>query len=100
MADSIHDEIVSSSLPLLQENLYTDNYYHQTGITKQISPADEHGTWYYDFVASGLPYTIDVDTSEAADDRFTISVNYRLEDFSNELLGVTGVDLDMNWFAR
>lgn len=52
------------------------------------------------FVTSGLPYTIDVDTSEAADDRFTISVNYRLEDFSNELLGVTGVDLDMNWFAR
>ena len=159
VADSIHDEIVSSSLPLLQENLYTEiqtdlspalniasmmasdsflirwaeagendpsrlieyldtirrqygyfsvffvsagtrNYYHQTGITKQIAPDDEHDSWYYEFVASGQPYRIDVDTNEAADDRLTIFVNYRLEDFSNELLGVTGVGLEMDGFAR
>lgn len=159
VADSIHDEIVSSSLPLLQENLYTEiqtdlspalniasmmasdsflirwaeagendtdrlieyldtirreygyfsvffvsagtsSYYHQTGITKRISPDDEHDAWYYDFVASGQPYRIDVDTNEAADDRLTIFVNYRLEDFSNDLLGVTGVGLEMDGFAR
>jgi hypothetical protein len=32
IADSIHDEIVSSSLPLLQENLYTE-------ILTDLSPA-------------------------------------------------------------
>jgi len=159
VAASIHDEIVSSSLPLLQENLYTEiqtdlspalniasmmasdsflirwaeagendpgrlieyldtirrqygyfsvffvsagtsNYYHQTGVTKQIAPDDEHDAWYYDFVGSDQPYRIDVDTNEAADDRLTIFVNYRLEDFSNELLGVTGVGLEMDGFAR
>ena len=159
VADSIHDEIVTSSLPLLQENLYTEiqtdlspalnissmmasdsflirwaeagenepeqlieyldtirlqygyfsaffvshitnNYYHHTGITKQVSPEDDHDVWYYDFVASDLPYRIDVDTNEAADDRLTIFVNYRLEDFSDNLLGVTGVGLEMDGFAR
>lgn len=159
VADSIHDEIVSSSLPLLQENLYTEiqtdlspalniasmmasdsflirwaeagendpgrlieyldtirrqydyfsvffvsagtsNYYHQSGITKQIAPQDEHDSWYYEFVASGQPYRIEVDTNEAADDRLTMFVNYRLEDFSNGLLGVTGVGLEMDGFAR
>lgn len=159
VADSIHDEIVSSSLPLLQENLYTEiqtdlspalnissmmasdaflirwaeegeedtarlieylqnirrqygyfsvffvsdatrNYYHQTGITKQISPDDEHDVWYYDFVDSGEAYRLDVDTNEAADDRLTIFVNYRLEDFDGKLLGVTGVGLEMDGFAR
>ncbi len=159
VADSIHDEIVSSSLPLLQENLLTEiqtdlspalniasmmatdsflirwaeagevdtdqlieyletihrqygyfsvffvsettsNYYHQTGITKQVSPEDEHDVWYYDFVESGLPYQIDVDTNEAADERLTIFINYRLESFSDELLGVAGVGLEMDGFAQ
>lgn len=158
MADAIHDEIVSSSLPLLQENLYTEiltdlspalnissmmasdsflirwaeagerepermieyletihrqygyfsvffvsnrtwNYYHHTGITKRISPDDAHDDWYFDFVASDIASRLDVDTNEAADDRLTIFVNYRLTDFTGELLGVTGVGLEMDGFA-
>lgn len=159
VADSIHDEIVSSSLPLLQENLYTEiltdlspalstasmmasdsflmrwteegetepqrvveyldaihrqygyfsvffvsnttgNYYHQSGITKQISPADDHDDWYYDFVASDEQYVLDVDTNEAANNRLTIFINYRLESFEGDLLGVTGVGLEMDGFAQ
>lgn len=159
IADSIHDEIVSSSLPLLQENLYTEiltdispalnissmmasdsflirwaeagetdpaqlieyldtihrqygyfsvffvsettrNYYHQSGITKQIAPSDEHDAWYFDFVSSKRAYRIDVDTNEASNNRLTIFVNYRLEDFSGELLGVAGVGLEMEGFAE
>ena len=158
VAAAVHDEIVSSSLPLLQENLYTEiqadltpalnissmmsadsflirwaeagertpeqiieylqtirdqygyfsvffvseksrNYYHQTGITKQISPQDDHDRWYFDFTGAGDIYTIQVDSNQAANDRLTIFVNYRLEDFSGNLLGVTGVGMEMDGFA-
>lgn len=74
---------------------YTSNYYHFTGIHKQISPADEHDVWYYRFINSGRQYDLDVDKDEAASNVLTIFINYRLEDVAGNLLGVTGVGLRM-----
>lgn len=158
IASAVHDEIIYSSLPLLQENLYaeiqrdlspslnvasvmasdaflvrwamdgesepervveylrrirdqygylsvffvsdgTGNYYHNDGLTKQVKRNDPHDIWYFDFIGSGASYALDVDTNEAYDDQLTIFVNYRLEDFSGNLLGVTGIGIAMDNFA-
>ena len=76
------------------------NYYHFTGIQKQIDPADPHDVWYYEFVGSGSEYDLDVDTDEAADDRLAIFVNYRVEDRDGNLIGVTGVGMSMESISR
>jgi diguanylate cyclase (GGDEF)-like protein len=156
--DALHEEIVSSSLPMLRENIYselqkdfvpslhraslmandsflknwalageedsseiilhlseirekydyfstffvselTGNYYYYDGILKTISTEDEHDVWYYRFVESGREYVLDVDTNQAADDRLTIFVNYRVDGSDGRLLGVTGVGIRMENFS-
>ncbi len=156
--DAVLTEIVSSSLPLLRENIYSEiqdefipllnhaslmannsflkqwalegeentddvlrflkevhgkygyfstffvshssrSYYHFSGILKEISPDDEHDSWYYDFISSGLEYDLDVDANQAENDLLTIFVNFRLEDYEGKLLGVTGVGIQMDKFS-
>ncbi len=155
---SINEEIRSSSLPLLRENIYSEiqndfipalniasmmatdsflrnwaiagekdtgailqylreiheayryfstffvstvsnNYYHHSGVLKQISPQDAHDIWFYDFIASGKKYELDVDTDEASMNKLTIFINFRVEDYSGNLLGVTGVGIEMEGFS-
>ena len=155
---SVRDEIVSSSLPLLRENIYSEikraltpaiqvasvmandsflknwalagerntdalfqylreirteygyfstffiseataSYYHYGGLLKKIHPEDAHDIWYYRFTESGKYFELDVDANEAAQNKLTIFVNFRLEDFEGNLLGVTGVGLEMENFS-
>ena len=78
----------------------TNNYYYHDGILKQVSADDSHDIWFYDFISSGRDYVLDVDANQAADDRLTIFVNFRVEDFDGTLLGVTGVGMEMEGFSR
>ncbi len=78
----------------------TKNYYYADGILKQISRGDSHDVWYYRFVTLDTEYELDVDTNEAADDRLTIFINYRIENTAGRFLGVTGVGLEMDSMAR
>ncbi len=77
----------------------TKTYYYFGGILKQISPSDPHDVWYFRFIETGDQYDLDVDTNEAADDSLTIFINYRLEDSRGNLLGVTGVGIEMKNFS-
>ncbi len=77
----------------------TLKYYHFKGIHKTISPEDTHDIWYYKFVAIDTEYSLDVDTDEAAENRLTIFINFRVENEKGELLGVTGVGLELNNIA-
>ncbi|MFP4385439.1 MAG: cache domain-containing protein [Spirochaetia bacterium] len=156
--NSINEEIRSSSLPLLRENIYSEikndfipainiasmmatdsflrnwaiegeknteevlqylkeihdaygyfstffvsslsgNYYHHSQILKQISPEDDHDVWFYNFTASGKKYELDVDTDEASMNKLTIFINFRVEDYDGNLLGVTGVGIQMKGFS-
>ena len=74
----------------------TKNYYHYNGINKVVSENDEHDIWYYDFLNSGLVYDLDVDTDEANNNRLSVFVNCRMTDESGELIGVTGVGLELD----
>jgi diguanylate cyclase (GGDEF)-like protein len=75
------------------------NYYYPNGILKQISTEDDHDVWFYRFIESDKLYDLDVDTNEAAGNLLTIFINYRVEDFQGNILGVTGVGLEMESFA-
>lgn len=75
------------------------NYYYYDGVLKQISPHDSHDIWYYDFVNSKKEVDLDVDTDEASSGVLTIFINYRLVDFSGNLLGVVGVGVKLDQIA-
>ena len=78
----------------------TLKYYHFRGVHKVISPDDEHDAWYYDFLKTGKDYVLDVDSDEAAQGALTIFINHRLNDYQGNLLGVTGVGLNMGEVGR
>ncbi|MEG2087941.1 MAG: diguanylate cyclase [Angelakisella sp.] len=71
-------------------------YYHQEGINKVISPQNAHDVWYYNFVASGEPYDLDVDVDEANSDQLTVFINCRITSDKGELMGVVGVGIRMS----
>lgn len=73
----------------------TNLYYHFNGIHKKISTKDAHDVWYYDFKKMNVDYDLIVDTDEAANGALTIFINHRLLDYDGNLIGVTGVGLNM-----
>lgn len=77
----------------------TKNYYHYSGILKQISPEDDHDDWYYRFINLDRRYELDVDTDEASMNKLTIFINFRVEDYDGNLLGITGVGIEMKGFS-
>ena len=77
----------------------TRNYYYYNGILKQLSEDDPHDVWFQNFVDSGLDLRLEVDRNQAAEDSLTIFLNFRLEDFDGNLLGVTGVGLQLEHFS-
>lgn len=74
----------------------TKTYYHYNGINKVVSENDAHDVWYYTFRDSGLIYDLDVDTDEANHNRLSVFVNCRMVDEDGNLMGVTGVGLELN----
>lgn len=78
----------------------TGNYYTYSGFHKTVSKTDEHDAWYYTFIDTGHEYDLDVDLDEAHDNRRTIFINYRVESDEGQLIGVTGVGIEMNLFSN
>jgi diguanylate cyclase (GGDEF)-like protein len=73
----------------------TGNYYHPEGILKRVGAEDPRDAWY--FRARGLKddYEINIDTDTADRRRVTIFINYKVFGYHNELIGVTGVGLEL-----
>ena len=78
----------------------TGRYYYYDGILKTLSTKDDHDQWYYNFINSGGEYVLDVDSNQASDNTLTIFINFRVQDASGKLLGVTGVGLQMGMFSK
>lgn len=79
---------------------HTSNYYYPQGILKQVRPEDPHDDWFYQAMDMPQEYDLDVDTNQAAENRLTIFINYRLRDHDGNMLGITGVGLAMDHVAR
>ena len=77
----------------------TRNYYHASGVLKQVSRDDEQDAWYFRARELHAPYEINVDTDTADLSRLTIFVNYRVTDYQDRLIGVTGIGLSVDSVA-
>lgn len=75
----------------------TGKYYYQDGLNKTIAKDDAHDIWYYNFIASGHEYDLEVDTNEANNNNITVFVNFRVEGDDGRLLGVIGVGLQASF---
>lgn len=75
-------------------------YYRHSGIAKTISSQDSHDVWYFNFISSGLTHQLDVDNDEHESRKLTIFINFRVLDSQGELLGVTGVGLEMDSISQ
>lgn len=78
----------------------TRSYYYHGGRLKTISRMDLHDVWYYEFVGGGREFALDVDSNQAAGGTLTLFINHRVEDYRGYLLGVAGVGLNLEEFAR
>lgn len=73
----------------------TLNYYHADGILKQVSPNVLKDEWFFSMATYDKNYRVDVDANEANRNHLTIFVNHKLHDFEGNLIGVTGLGLDV-----
>lgn len=75
----------------------TKNYYHYNGIFKKVSSEDAHDVWYFDFLNAEGSYDLDVDQDEVDNQELTIFVNSKIYDSKGNILGVTGVGVQMEY---
>ncbi|MGV3593385.1 MAG: sensor domain-containing diguanylate cyclase [Gammaproteobacteria bacterium] len=71
----------------------TRNYYHPTGIVKQIDVNTPEDAWYGRVRTMREPYEINVDNDTADRSRLSIFINYRVFGYDGNFIGATGVGL-------
>lgn len=71
------------------------NYYHSSGILKQVSKTDPQDAWYFRIMNSPKEqlYEVNIDTDTANKSNMVVFVNYKVFDYNNNFIGVTGVGL-------
>ena len=71
----------------------TRNYYHSTGILKQVQESDPADQWYYRVRGLKTPYEVNFDRDTADRNKLIVFINYRVFDFDGNYIGATGVGL-------
>lgn len=71
-------------------------YYHAKGVLKQIEEAEPRDAWYFRVREMTEPYEINVDIDMANQDRLTVFINYKVFDYQQRFIGVTGVGLTVD----
>lgn len=69
----------------------TNRYYHFNGLDRVLTKGDEENTWYYQFLAQGQEYSINIDNDEAAHNEITVFINCAIKNQQEEIIGVVGV---------
>ena len=74
------------------------NYYHPKGTLKKVSPADPQDNWYFAFknTPKEQHYEINIDQDTANPSVMAVFVNYKVYDYDNNFIGITGVGLALN----
>ncbi|MGD9809366.1 MAG: diguanylate cyclase [Deferribacterales bacterium] len=73
----------------------SQSYYYDKGKLKTLSKEDPHDKWYTDFLSQHVPYELVIDQNQAANNVLTLFINHRVYDYNSNLIGVTGVGLDL-----
>jgi diguanylate cyclase (GGDEF)-like protein len=71
-------------------------YYQAKGVLKQINKAEARDAWYFRVREMKEPYEINVDVDMANQDRLTVFINYKVFDYHQRFIGVTGVGLTVD----
>jgi diguanylate cyclase (GGDEF)-like protein len=71
----------------------TATYYQAKGVLKHIDATALRDQWYAETRAMSEPYKINVDIDMANADRLTFFINYKVFDYEQQFIGVTGVGL-------
>lgn len=71
----------------------TATYYQAKGVLKHIDATSPRDQWYAQTRAMSEPYKINVDIDMANADRMTFFINYKVFDYAQNFIGVTGVGL-------
>lgn len=69
----------------------TNRYYHFNGIDRVLAPDEAQDIWYYNFLAEGEEYSINIDDDQAAENEITVFINCKIKDESGHIQGVVGV---------
>lgn len=72
------------------------NYYQSKGMLKQIKQGEPRDAWYFRVRDMQEPYEINVDVDMANQDRLTVFINYKVFDYQQRFIGVTGVGLTVD----
>ncbi|MCR5716119.1 MAG: diguanylate cyclase [Lachnospiraceae bacterium] len=90
----IREKFEFSSVYVISEK--TKRYYSYIGLNKVIDPeTNSFDTWYSLFINQGKDYEFESSTDEANRDRMTIFVDGRVENREGDLLGVSGVGVEL-----
>lgn len=71
----------------------TRNYYHFNGISRQIGTDDQ---WFWNAKKMRDPYEINLDYNKEQGGELTVYINYRVLDYDDNFIGVTGVGLGLD----
>lgn len=78
----------------------THTYYQAKGVLKKIDDALPRDQWYIQARESSEPYQINVDIDMANADRMTFFINYKVLDYQQNFIGITGVGLAVDAVTR
>ncbi|MAY57102.1 MAG: diguanylate cyclase [Gammaproteobacteria bacterium] len=73
----------------------TRQYYHPSGILREVSSDDPQDAWYFRVRAMREDYEINIDTDTADASRVSIFINYKVQDYDGRYIGATGVGLSV-----
>jgi methyl-accepting chemotaxis protein len=76
----------------------TGKYFADKGYDRTLSKDKASDQWFYDFLNSGKPYTLDLDKDVSADS-YMLFINTRVQT-ANGKLGVAGLGLSVNSLAQ
>ena len=74
----------------------TLNYYHFSGLSRQIDPARGSDQWFWSVKRMTEPYQINLDYNQEQDSALTVFINYRVLDYDGNFIGVAGIGLGLD----
>lgn len=69
----------------------TKHYYHPRGRIDVLNKENSADAWYFNFKNKVEPYEINLDHNANLGDFLVMFINYKVMDYSNQMIGVTGV---------
>lgn len=73
----------------------TKNYYHPRGLIDVLHEENSADKWYFSFKKQPEPYEINLDKNANLGDFLVMFINYKVMNYQNELIGVTGVGVEL-----